>query len=382
MGRKGTKTLQRRKASRATKALVSIEEGLAEKRMEERVGKFADKSNGELFVVDTRGDAKRKTASKTLTMDEILRPKSKVQGLVAKKTTDSSEAVEGSKHRVSKNVKQLIDKLAERKKAQGLGPGASQKAKQAKKQEKQEHLAKHKGGFDLWEDETPIETQPPKKKPAVKIAHPGTSYNPDPEQHKEAIQVAAEPEFKKIKEKEEIEEQLSYPAELDDLDDNPIDEESDEEEEEEVEEDGTPKKKSKRKTKAQRNKKKRTKEERMEKAKQNEQDRINQEIERLEEIQGELTAVQQQQLDQLKERLLVVKKAKLSRYDYKPMPMEIQLPDELADSMRKLKPEGNLFKDRFKSLEERQMIEPRVPVKPRRRYKLKEIESHSYKRFK
>ena len=62
--------------------------------------------------------------------------------------------------------------------------------------------------------------------------------------------------------------------------------------------------------------------------------------------------------------------------------MAIQLKEEMTDSLRRLKPEGNLFQDRFKSLEKRNLIEPRVPVRKRRRYKLKETESHDYKRFK
>jgi nucleolar protein 53 len=62
--------------------------------------------------------------------------------------------------------------------------------------------------------------------------------------------------------------------------------------------------------------------------------------------------------------------------------MEIQLPDEIADTLRQLKPEGNLITDRFKSMEARNIIETRIPVKRKRRYKMKMIESHDYKRFK
>jgi nucleolar protein 53 len=62
--------------------------------------------------------------------------------------------------------------------------------------------------------------------------------------------------------------------------------------------------------------------------------------------------------------------------------MEIQLPEEIAPSLRELKPEGNLIKDRFKSLEARNMIETRLPVKKKRKFKVKEVEYHDYKRFK
>src|SRR5690349_7381967 len=42
--------------------------------------------------------------------------------------------------------------------------------------------------------------------------------------------------------------------------------------------------------------------------------------------------------------------------------IHVQLQDELADSLRQLKPEGSLMKDRFQSFVERNLIEPRVPV--------------------
>ena len=64
------------------------------------------------------------------------------------------------------------------------------------------------------------------------------------------------------------------------------------------------------------------------------------------------------------------------------MSMEIQLSDEISENLRKFKPEGNLFKDRFQAFQKKQMIETRFPVSTKRRYRLKETESHDYKRFK
>ena len=61
--------------------------------------------------------------------------------------------------------------------------------------------------------------------------------------------------------------------------------------------------------------------------------------------------------------------------------IHVQLQDELAESLRQLKPEGSLMKDRFQSFVERNLIEPRMPVAKRRRYRLKTYEKHSYKRF-
>merc|ERR1719154_295129 len=57
-----------------------------------------------------------------------------------------------------------------------------------------------------------------------------------------------------------------------------------------------------------------------------------------------------------------------------------QLSEEISGSLRGLKPEGDLFLDRLKSLEKRNIIEPRRRVLPRRKYKLKEVEKRSYKK--
>ncbi|KAL7409945.1 ribosome biogenesis protein Nop53/GLTSCR2 [Mrakia frigida] len=62
--------------------------------------------------------------------------------------------------------------------------------------------------------------------------------------------------------------------------------------------------------------------------------------------------------------------------------VDVQLGEELSDSFRGLKPEGNLFKDRFTSLQHRALIEPRKPVQPKRRaLAFKEYEKHAWKRF-
>ncbi|KAI5993086.1 P60-like protein [Pisolithus orientalis] len=55
---------------------------------------------------------------------------------------------------------------------------------------------------------------------------------------------------------------------------------------------------------------------------------------------------------------------------------------DLSENLRSLKPEGNLFRDRFVSLQQRALVEPRVPVFPsKRRAKPILYEKHAYKRF-
>ncbi|PWW80024.1 P60-like protein [Tuber magnatum] len=63
------------------------------------------------------------------------------------------------------------------------------------------------------------------------------------------------------------------------------------------------------------------------------------------------------------------------------MPLEIQLPEELADSLRTLKPERSLLSDRFRSMRERGVVESRVSVTERRMYAKKVCERWRYKDF-
>jgi len=61
-------------------------------------------------------------------------------------------------------------------------------------------------------------------------------------------------------------------------------------------------------------------------------------------------------------------------------PLTVKLSDELDDSLRRLKPEGDLMKERVRSLQARGIIDARVPVKkPKSRTKM--VEKHSYKYF-
>lgn len=83
--------------------------------------------------------------------------------------------------------------------------------------------------------------------------------------------------------------------------------------------------------------------------------------------------------------------------------VDVQLTEDLSENLRSLKVEGNLFRDRFLSMQHRALIEPRVPVlyvahsacdsrfavwlteivcgRPKRKAKLKEYEKHAWKRF-
>ncbi|KIJ89417.1 hypothetical protein K443DRAFT_687286 [Laccaria amethystina LaAM-08-1] len=62
--------------------------------------------------------------------------------------------------------------------------------------------------------------------------------------------------------------------------------------------------------------------------------------------------------------------------------VQVQLGEDLSESLRGLKPKGNLFKDRFLSLQQRALIKPRVCVLlKKRRIRIVEYEKHAGKRF-
>uniref|UniRef100_A0A3Q3KIC3 Ribosome biogenesis protein NOP53 n=1 Tax=Monopterus albus TaxID=43700 RepID=A0A3Q3KIC3_MONAL len=54
---------------------------------------------------------------------------------------------------------------------------------------------------------------------------------------------------------------------------------------------------------------------------------------------------------------------RLGRLKFQAPDLEVQLSDELAGTLRRLKPEGSVAKDRFKSLQKRNLIEPRERAK-------------------
>ncbi|KAM6226039.1 ribosome biogenesis protein NOP53 [Porphyrio hochstetteri] len=70
---------------------------------------------------------------------------------------------------------------------------------------------------------------------------------------------------------------------------------------------------------------------------------------------------------------------RLGRLRYEDPCLEVQLSDELPDCLRTLKPEGSVLRDRFKSLQKRNLIEPRERAKFKRRYRVKYVEKRAFR---
>lgn len=62
--------------------------------------------------------------------------------------------------------------------------------------------------------------------------------------------------------------------------------------------------------------------------------------------------------------------------------MELVLPDELQESLRLLKSEGNLLKDRFRSILVRGKVETRKPISQPKKARRTYTEKWTYKDFK
>ncbi|KAF9266567.1 P60-like protein [Marasmius fiardii PR-910] len=253
---------------------------------------------------------------------------------------------------------------------------------------------KHASSLDLSDPRTHIQL------PAVPLPHAGMSYNPPVAAHQELLLQAHSAEQKKEKEadklkevKERIEKARAL-EEVGELEARPgmiVDQPGDDDEEEEQ----TPSrevitiKMPERKTKAQRRKEARRLEEK----------RILAGRAAKKRMMSVLNNVNARNLRKSMrpstEELVARRKASLAaklkngmagrrmgKYKVPEGHIDVQLGEELSENLRGLKVEGNLFRDRFFNLQQRALIEPRIPVLPKkRRNKIVEYEKHAWKRF-
>lgn len=90
----------------------------------------------------------------------------------------------------------------------------------------------------------------------------------------------------------------------------------------------------------------------------------------------------EQQIEKLQQKEKKRKHKLGTRHQIMDEQLEVKLSDELTDSLRKLKSEGNLLYDTMRGLQSKGQVETRVPVGKRRRYQPKVTEKWTYKDFK
>jgi len=151
-------------------------------------------------------------------------------------------------------------------------------------------------------------------------------------------------------------------------------------------------KRPQRKTQTQRNRIKRRKEEEQLlkhkaaiKAQRRQEQRIREIAEEIEEKERNKALVAKDDssadpIDELREEKL--RRKQLGKYKLPQHDLELVLPDELEDSLRRLKPEGNLLRDRYRSLMVRGKVESRRHIPFHKQAKGKYTEKWTYKDFK
>ncbi|KAF8801238.1 P60-like protein [Phlegmacium glaucopus] len=420
-----------KKAWRKNVDIGDVEQGLEGLRQEERVtGTILQKiKDSDLFTVDLIGDEQiRKSTPRysaaQLTSSKILAQRSAVPAVFSRTT---STTITGKRKSVlTREEKDKLMRIAKRPRkgpfnsimdpseyAAGSGTVALSAA------------VKNSGTYDPWvpqlveEVKDGLETVQEKKfkppvltkqrdlidVPAIVEPHQGTSYNPPVDAHQELLSKAAAIEEKRLKDAERL---AAVKAKMDNalqesdgLDNSAaagmavtsqVDDED--EDEEAVEEEGDGQKSIKlpeRKTKAQKNKATRVLAEKRALIQRAERKRLLASIsgaKQLRKSNTELKSIRDQQKEE--RRLALAEKLrkqglagqKLGRHKVPESELAVQLGEDLSESLRGLKPEGNLFRDRFQSLQQRALIEPRVLVLPKkRRHKMVEYEKHAWKRF-
>jgi nucleolar protein 53 len=404
-----------KKAWRKNVDITPITSGLESLREEIRLGgPVNEKPSSELFIVDTKGsdEIRRKTRGKILKVDEILGRRSAVPALEGRGVKRGISRVgygiveEGKGKRrkewVSKaEVKRLRDNLDNKS---YLG---------------REQIEDGGAGFDLWEEQpkrmvTRMDEYVPKpqkkvapksirQKPvamtvsgrAVKaVANPdaGTSYNPSFEEWDDLLtrEGAKEVEAEKVRlvreqERAEKEARIAAIAAADERE-GQSDYESAWEGFSEDDEETLKKKRPERKTPAQRNKVKRRQKE--EQRKRHEAASGAREMRNVDAVLAMVKSESEQALVPAEDDENAgddagtqLRRRKMGNTVIPEKPLELVLPDELQESLRRLKPEGNLMNDRFRNLLVNGKIESRKPIYQGKKKKVKMTEKWSYKDF-
>ncbi|KAJ5160731.1 uncharacterized protein N7482_007735 [Penicillium canariense] len=408
-----------KKAWRKNVDVTEVQEGLRQlKDAEIKGGLVSEKPSEELFTLDTTGaqDLRQSIAKKhkPLKADEIIAQRSAIPALDGRKRGNSNVTdgvIEPKTKKYKNDWVSRKDYMRLRKVAQDANP------------------INEKGNneiYDPWAedvDESPVYEDPrfdflvkPKTKvapetlkhapislaangkaiPSVRMPHAGTSYNPVFEDWDNLLQEhgekAVEVEKKRLEEelKEKEKQRLIAEAGDDDGEVKSDDESAWEGFESEYEKpEWLNKKRPERKSKTQRNKIKRRKEaERQakwdeQKAKKDAQaERIVElaELAKLKELERE----NQSDADDSEEgdETVLRRKPFGGKLAAPEQPLELVLPDELQESLRLLKPEGNLLDDRFRTLIVQGKLESRKPVTQARKAKRKITEKWMSKDFK
>ncbi|CAK9827869.1 Ribosome biogenesis protein NOP53 [Anthophora retusa] len=220
--------------------------------------------------------------------------------------------------------------------------------------------------------------------PAVEAPHPGMSYNPSFEDHQSLLHEVAQKELELIKEEKHLERvttKMFKKVSPEEKENNMIkelseglklannqDSKENEDEDEDKDKDPTvksinPPAKNVKKTRVQRRKQREQKELAFKQQQKKVEKRKISDIYRLKLLDRQLSA-KERKTKMLREKRLKKKTLKamgtktLSRIKFEPSEPDFQLTTELTGNLRNSEPTGNLLKDRFKSLQQRNIVAP------------------------
>ncbi|KAF1964597.1 P60-like protein [Bimuria novae-zelandiae CBS 107.79] len=406
-----------KKAWRKNVDVTQISSGLDEVRDQIiQGGVIAEKPSDELFAVDTTGDAAIQKAynkrHKPLKVDEILSKRSAIPAVSSKKRlADFTEDKKWKKSKISRKDYDRLRSIAyggdqvqkdvvETGEAPDYDPWAVQEVKEDprfsfldEKKPKREPATLKQAPVSLAKSGKAI--------PAVRKPEGGKSYNPNFNDWQELIaregDKAVEAEKQRLKEAQEEAERMERAMASSDSesDANEGAWESEWEGFSDDEDKTVKQKRPERKTPAQRNKFKRRKEaegkakqEAHLKAKEKQLQRIKElqksveEKEKAREALRNMTLVENNDSSSEEGGDEELRKKRFGKHPVPEAPLEVVLPDELKDSLRLLKPEGNLLKDRFRSMMVRGRIETRKQIPYAKKKQVTVTEKWSYKDWK
>ncbi|KAI0060390.1 tumor suppressor protein Gltscr2 [Artomyces pyxidatus] len=410
-----------KKAWRKNVDIEDVEEKLEGIRGEERLFGTAlhAKKDEELFIIDKKGDETvRKSLPKfsrtLLSSHRILTERSAIPAVLSRPTSSRVP----SSVRVTRREKDRLLRIGRKDRKGPLNSlvDHTQFGEGSALLEVSEAVRKS-GQYDVWtegaEDSPKVKvrsapnTPHPRQHiavPAIPAPHAGTSYNPPVSAHTELLRTAHELEERRVKEAEELEKTKARilgaraadagDAALGGVQGMLVDKPEDSPDIEEEENDGTEvaveKKVPQRKTKQQRRKAEKQRTEKRALAERAFRKRMLASVDSYKSMRAmsealiaarEKTAAARQARAQ--ERLQKgLAGHKLGKHKIREGEVDVQLGEELSESLRELKPEGNLFRDRFMSMQHRALVEPRVPVLPKKRKtRMVEYEKHAWKRF-
>ncbi|KAM0801793.1 ribosome biogenesis protein Nop53/GLTSCR2 [Usnea florida] len=405
-----------KKAWRKNVNVTDVQVGLEEAREEViKGGIIAEKPSDSLFTLDTKGsEAIQKSYNKVhkpLKADQILAQRSSISAISGQKRHGVGDGVPEPSSKRRKNGVTTRDYERLRQVAYGSQtvkdiiktddtPDHDPWAPQPPEVENQDPR------FSYLEKTRPIKAPATMKEapisllagatnvPAVAAPNPGTSYNPT-FQEWDAILTAEgqseiEAEMKRRREADLEQERL------DSIVSAAVERDADVQTEDESAWEGFEsdydgaewlrKRRPERKTPAERNKVKRRKEaERREKWEKKMKEREKQqrqigEIARQMKEEAKARALVKAELDKPKEMDdRVLRRRKLGKDTLPEPPLELVLPEELQDSLRLLKPEGNLLKDRFRNILISGKMETRKPIQQPKKKRVSYTEKWSYK---